>query len=189
QFQLPINTLGRLTDPTQFADIILKAGPGAAPSASPAAQAMPGSKGQVQGPGTPPMLSAQGGPASAPATGKPAPAATRRTRPPDVGQIELGAQQYAQVCPLDARPSVALTIYQLPGSNALQTAEGVYAKMEELKKRFPVGLDYRIVYDTTPFIRESVAEVFHTLRDAVILVAIVVLLFLQDWRAMILPMI
>ena len=84
---------------------------------------------------------------------------------------------------------MALSIYQLPGSNALDTADGVYAKMKELKTRFPDGLDYQIVYDTTPFIRESVNEVFNTLRDAVILVAIVVLVFLQDWRAMILPMI
>src|SRR5439155_17753676 len=96
---------------------------------------------------------------------------------------------YDQSCTLDGRPSVALSIYQLPGSNALDTAGGVYAKMAELKTRFPEGLDYRIVYDTTPFVRESVSEVFKTLRDAVILVAIVVLLFLQDWRAMILPMI
>src|SRR5439155_807711 len=84
---------------------------------------------------------------------------------------------------------VVLSIFQLPGSNALETAGGVYTKMKELKTRFPDGLDYQIVYDTTPFIRESVYEVFYTLRDAVILVAIVVLLFLQDWRAMILPMI
>jgi multidrug efflux pump len=103
--------------------------------------------------------------------------------------VQLGSQQYDQSCTLNGRPSVALSIYQLPGSNALETANGVYAKMRELKTRFPDGLDYKIVYDTTPFIRESVAEVFHTLRDAVILVAIVVLLFLQDWRAMILPMI
>jgi multidrug efflux pump len=103
--------------------------------------------------------------------------------------VQRGSQQYDQSCTLDGRPSVALSIYQLPGSNALDTANGVYAKMRELKTRFPQGLEYRIVYDTTPFIRESVAEVFHTLRDAVILVAIVVLLFLQDWRAMILPMI
>src|SRR5207253_8875404 len=71
----------------------------------------------------------------------------------------------------------------------LQTASGVYAKMKELKSRFPEGLDYEIVYDTTPFIRESVNEVFSTLRDAVLLVAVVVLFFLQDWKAMILPMI
>jgi len=103
--------------------------------------------------------------------------------------VQLGSQQYDQSCTLNGQPSVALSIYQLPGSNALETAEGVYAKMRELKTRFPDDLDYRIVYDTTPFIRESVNEVFHTLRDAVILVAIVVLLFLQDWRAMILPMI
>jgi multidrug efflux pump subunit AcrB len=103
--------------------------------------------------------------------------------------VERGAQQYDQSCTLDGRPSVALSIYQLPGSNALETAGGVYAKMKELKARFPDGLDYKIVYDTTPFIRESVNEVFYTLRDAVILVAIVVLVFLQDWRAMILPMI
>jgi multidrug efflux pump len=103
--------------------------------------------------------------------------------------VQLGSQQYDQSCTLDGKPSVALSIYQLPGSNALETANGVYAKMRELQKRFPAGLDYKIVYDTTPFIRESVDEVFNTLRDAVILVAIVVLLFLQDWRAMILPMI
>ena len=90
---------------------------------------------------------------------------------------------------MDGKPSVALCIYQLPGSNALETAAGVYAKMKDLKTRFPGGLDYEIVYDTTPFIRESVNEVFYTLRDAVILVAIVVLVFLQDWKAMILPMI
>ena len=84
---------------------------------------------------------------------------------------------------------MALSIYQLPGSNALDTASGVYAKMKELKKRFPDGLDYKIVYDTTPFIRESVNEVFNTLRDAIILVAIVVLVFLQNWRAAIIPLI
>ena len=74
-------------------------------------------------------------------------------------------------------------------ANALDTANGVYAKMRDLETRFPDGLKYEIVYDTTPFVRESVNEVFITLRDAVILVAIVVLLFLQDWKAMILPMI
>jgi multidrug efflux pump len=103
--------------------------------------------------------------------------------------VQLGSQQYDRSCTLGRQPSVVLSIFQLPGSNALNTAKGVYAKMKELKARFPDGLDYKIVYDTTPFIRESVNEVFHTLRDAVILVAIVVLLFLQDWRAMILPMI
>jgi multidrug efflux pump subunit AcrB len=103
--------------------------------------------------------------------------------------VQLGSQQYGQSCTLDGNPSVALSIFQLPGSNALDTASGVQAKMKELKTRFPAGVDYQIVYDTTPFIRDSVNEVFYTLRDAVILVAIVVLVFLQDWRAMILPMI
>ncbi len=103
--------------------------------------------------------------------------------------VQLGSQQYDQSCTLDGQPSVALSIYQLPGTNALATASAVRAKMAELKSRFPAGLDYKIVYDTTPFIRESVNEVFWTLLEAVILVAIVVLLFLQDWRAMILPMI
>jgi hydrophobe/amphiphile efflux-1 (HAE1) family protein len=84
---------------------------------------------------------------------------------------------------------VALSIYQLPGTNALDTADAVRAKMEELKGRFPDGLEYRIVYDTTPFVRQSVNEVFHTLRDAVILVAIVVLLFLQNWRAVLIPLV
>ena len=107
----------------------------------------------------------------------------------DVARVELGSRQYDQSCTLDGRPSVAVSIYQLSGSNALETADGVYAKMKELKTRFPDGLDYQIVYDTTPFIRESVNEVWKTLRDAVILVGIVVLVFLQDWKAMILPMI
>jgi hydrophobe/amphiphile efflux-1 (HAE1) family protein len=76
----------------------------------------------------------------------------------------------------------------LPGANAIDTAEGVYKKMTELKKRFPEGMDYQIVYDTTPFIRDSVNEVFKTLRDAIILVALVVLVFLQNWRAAIIPL-
>jgi multidrug efflux pump subunit AcrB len=104
-------------------------------------------------------------------------------------RIELGSQQYDQACTLDRHPSVALSIYQLPGFNALNTADHVRAKMRELKTSFPEGLDYQIVYDTTPFIRESIAEVRRTLLIAVILVAIVVLFFLQDWKAMILPMI
>ena len=80
-------------------------------------------------------------------------------------------------------------IFQLPGTNALDLADRVKAKMRELATRFPRGLRYAIVVDTTPFIRESVQEVFHTLRDAVLLVAFVVLLFLQDWRSLLLPVI
>jgi multidrug efflux pump subunit AcrB len=107
----------------------------------------------------------------------------------DVSRTELGALAYDQICTLDGRPSVALSIYQLPGSNALDTAELVRSKMEELRGRFPDGLDYAIVYDTTPFIQESINEVFHALRDAVILVAIVVLVFLQGWRAAVIPLV
>jgi len=107
----------------------------------------------------------------------------------DVARVELGAQGYDQACTLDGMPTVALSVYQRPGSNALATANAVRAKMEELKERFPEGLDYAIVYDTTPFITESVSEVFKTLRDAVILVALVVLLFLQNWRSALIPLV
>jgi multidrug efflux pump len=107
----------------------------------------------------------------------------------DVSRTELGAKSQDQLLTLDGKPSVGLAIFQLPGSNALDTADRVRAKMRELEKRFPLGLKYAIVYDTTPFIRESVSEVFKTLRDAVILVAIVVLLFLQDWKSLLLPVI
>ncbi len=113
----------------------------------------------------------------------------RIVRLADVANIELGAQAYDQTCTLNGRPSVALPIYQLPGSNALETAQRVRNKMEELKQRFPDGVDYAIVYDTTPFINQSIREVFKTLRDAVILVAVVVLLFLQNWRSAIIPLV
>jgi multidrug efflux pump subunit AcrB len=113
----------------------------------------------------------------------------RLVRLSDVANIELGAQAYDQACTLNGQPSVALSIYQLPGSNALETAKHVRAKMEELKSRFPDGVDYAIVYDTTPFINQSIHEVFNTLRDATILVAIVVLLFLQNWRSAIIPLV
>jgi hydrophobe/amphiphile efflux-1 (HAE1) family protein len=147
-FQLTLTTVGRLLDPEQFADIILKV--------------------------TPPASTPQG---------------TGITRLRDVARIELGAQQYDQSCTLDQEPAVALSIYQLPGSNAISTAGAVYAKMEELAARFPDGLHYKIVYDTTPFIRQSITEVFKTLRDAILLVALVVLLFLQNWRATIIPLV
>jgi multidrug efflux pump subunit AcrB len=168
QFQLTINTRGRLTDPEEFGNIILKAGTGTSTTGGSTTAA-----------------------SSATTTGMTGPVAQSVgiVYLRDVARVERGSQQYDQSCTLDGKPSVALSVYQLPGYNAIQTAEAVYAKMKELKTRFPDGIDYKIVYDTTPFIRESVYEVFRTLRDAVILVAIVVLLFLQDWRAMILPMI
>ncbi len=141
-FQYTMSTLGRLTEPEQFGDIILSTG----------------DNGEV-------------------------------TYLKDVARIELGARSQDQTLALDGNPSVGLAIFQLPGSNALQVGDSIKAKMRELSQRFPLGLNYAIVYDTTPFIRESVADVFKTLRDAVILVAIVVLLFLQDWKALLLPII
>ena len=113
----------------------------------------------------------------------------RLVRLRDVANIEMGALEYDQTCTLNGMPSVALSIYQLPGSNALDVASEVKKKMAELHERFPEGMDYKIVYDTTPFIYESIKEVFKTLRDAVILVAIVVLLFLQNWRSAIIPLV
>jgi multidrug efflux pump len=107
----------------------------------------------------------------------------------DVSRIELGARSQDTRSRLDGRPSAGIGIFQLPGSNALDTADRVKAQMRELESRFPRGVKYAIVYDTTPFIQESVDEVFVTLRDAVILVALVVLLFLQDWKSLLLPLI
>ncbi len=141
-FQYTMTTLGRLREPEQFGDIVVKTGDGG-----------------------------------------------ETTRLKDVARTELGAKNQNTRCLLDGKPSVGLAVYQLPGSNALATADLVRERMDELKLKFRKGLEYAIVYDTTPFVKESVTEVFHTLRDAVILVAIVILLFLQDWRSVILPLI
>ncbi len=191
QFQLTINTTGRLTDPEQFANIVVKAGGsgsgrgGSTATGTTAGAGTSGAATSSSGSGTSGSVA---GPAS-PSTGIVLLKDVVTRLPNGQPRVELGSQQYDQSATLDGQPSVALSIFQLPGSNALDTAKGIYAKMRELKSRFLDDLDYQIVYDTTPFIRESVNEVFYTLRDAVILVAIVVLLFLQDWRAMILPMI
>jgi multidrug efflux pump len=189
QFQETITTKGRLVDPDEFEQIILKSvvdtittGTGAGGASGSGASSSGSSGSDATGSG-----SAQSMNTASSTTDTSTSTAIVTLK--DVARVERGAQSYDQSCTLDGRPSVALNIYALPGSNALDTAKGVYAKMKDLKTRFPDGLDYKIVYDTTPFIRESVNEVFNTLRDAVILVAIVVLLFLQDWRAMILPMI
>jgi len=112
------------------------------------------------------------------------------TRIRDVGRVELGAKSQDQACTLDGKPSVGLAVFQMPGSNAVATADLVRAKMEQLKERqFPAGLDYAIVYDTTPFIRESIREVVKALFDAIVLVGIVVLLFLQKWRSTVIPLV
>jgi hydrophobe/amphiphile efflux-1 (HAE1) family protein len=201
QFQLTINTRGRLIDPDEFADIIVKVGQGG-PAGAAAAQATIGG-GTTSGTANSSASTAAGtsGTATTP-TGQASAIVRVRdvvTPPRDVidengntmtvGGVQLGAQQYDQTATLDGKPTVGLTIFGLPGANALETAAGVRAKMEELKKRFPEGVDYQIVYDTTPFIRQSVNEVFRTLLDAVLLVALVVLVFLQSWRAAIIPLV
>jgi multidrug efflux pump len=106
----------------------------------------------------------------------------------DVARIELGASDYALRSLLDNKPAVALPIAQLPGSNALATSDAIRSTMAELKKNFPEGLDYRIVYDPTVFVRESINAVVHTLLEAIVLVVLVVILFLQTWRASIIPL-
>ncbi|HUQ69618.1 MAG TPA: efflux RND transporter permease subunit [Planctomycetaceae bacterium] len=142
-FQLTINTLGRLLEPEQFADVIIKTG----------------ETGQI-------------------------------VRVRDIGRVELGAKNYDVSSLLDGKPSVTLAVFQMPGSNALGTADNIRRVMEEIKKnQFKSGVDYEIVYDTTVFIDESVHEVYKTLFEAFVLVFIVVLVFLQDWRATLLPMI
>ncbi|PQO47625.1 efflux RND transporter permease subunit [Blastopirellula marina] len=142
ELQLTMTTLGRLEDPEQFADIVIKTG----------------SDGQI-------------------------------TRIRDVAEVELGAKNLNTSSRMDGKASVSLGVFQLPGSNALDVGDLVKRRMKQLRTDFPPGLEYEIAYDTTPFITESVHEVFKTLRDAVILVAIVVLFFLQDWKAVMLPMI
>jgi multidrug efflux pump len=141
QFQYTVSALGRLTDPQQFADIVVKTG----------------------GDG-------------------------RLTRVRDVARVELGAADYSAATSYNGQPSVGIGIFQLPGSNAIQTADAVYARMEELKRNFPPGIDYAIPYDTTIFVRHSIKDVVVTLLEAVGLVVIVVLVFLQSWRASLIPL-
>lgn len=141
-FQLAINSQGRLSSEEQFGDIIVKATP----------------DGEV-------------------------------TQLRDVARLELGAGEYALRSLLDNKQAVAIPIFLQPGANALDLARDVRATMAELKKRFPEGLDYSIVYDPTVFVSESIAAVIHTLLEATLLVVIVVLLFLQTWRAALIPII
>ena len=106
----------------------------------------------------------------------------------DVARIELGAGSYALHSLLNNKTAVAIPIFQTPGANALQLSKDVRAKMEELKKNFPEGLDYNVVYDPTVFVRHSIEAVIHTLLEAILLVVIVVIIFLQTWRAAIIPL-
>ena len=107
----------------------------------------------------------------------------------DVGRVQLGAKNEDVSSRVDGHPISNLAVFQLPDANALDTADLVKAKIAELRKEFPPGVDYMIRYDTTPFIRESINEVFKTLLDSVVLVALVVLVFLQNWRSSIIPLI
>ncbi len=106
----------------------------------------------------------------------------------DVSRIELGAQTYALQGRLNGKPSALLAIYQLPGTNAVKTAQGVRALMEEAKTRFPEGLDYVIPLDTTLAVTEGLREIEHTLFEAIALVILVVFIFLQGWRATLIPL-
>ena len=106
----------------------------------------------------------------------------------DVARVELSAGSYSLRSLLNNKRAVALPIFQTPGANALQLSTDVRAKMEELKKNFPNGIDYAVVYDPTTFVRHSIEAVIHTLAEAVLLVVIVVILFLQTWRASIIPL-
>ena len=140
-FQLAINTKGRLIDEADFENIIVRSD----------------DTGQV-------------------------------VRLRDVARVELGSDNYALRAMLNGRTAVAIPIYQRPGSNAIAISDAVRAKMAELKKSFPQGIDYDVAYDPTVFVRGSITAVVHTLLEAIVLVVLVVILFLQTWRASIIPL-
>jgi multidrug efflux pump len=107
----------------------------------------------------------------------------------DVAKVDLGSNNYALRSLLDNKPAVALPIFARPGSNAIQISDEVRATMAQLKQDFPQGVDYSIVYDPTVFVRGSIEAVAHTLLEAILLVVLVVILFLQTWRASIIPLV
>ncbi|MFM9958980.1 MAG: efflux RND transporter permease subunit [Phycisphaerales bacterium] len=139
-FELTVNTLGRLSDPEQFADIIIKR--------------------------------EEGG---------------RVVRVRDVARVELGARDYTTMARFNGLPAAVMPIYQLPGANLMATAQAVEKKLEELKKDFPEGLEGKLFYDSSMFIKSSMKEVQHTILEAFVLVFLVVLVFLQNFRATIIP--
>jgi hydrophobic/amphiphilic exporter-1 (mainly G- bacteria), HAE1 family len=145
-FQYTVTTKGRLKDPAEFAEIIVKS--------------TPGESGDL---------------------------GSRLTRIKDVARVELGGQVYDQWCDVSGRNAAGIAIYQLPGANALEVADNIIKAMDELKKSFPAGMEYSTPYDTTIFVRESIQEVYKTLFEAGVLVLIVILVFLQDWRATLVP--
>src|SRR5215475_7514782 len=140
-FQISVQTLGRLTSPEEFSNIVIKQTP------------------------------------------------TAIVRVKDIATVELAAQDYSTNSYLDLNPAIALGIFQRPGSNALATAKAIKTTMDDLAKRFPEGLKYDIVYNPTQFIQQSVEAVQSTIGEAIILVVLVVILFLQTWRAAIIPIV
>ncbi len=139
-FELSVQTQGRLIEPEQFANVVVKSGV----------------DGQI-------------------------------VRIKDIGRVELGAQSYVTKGYLRDKPAIALPIFQRPGSNAIETADAIIAEMQRLSTSFPKGLAYEIVYNPTEFVEQSVAAVLQTLLEAVVLVVLVIMLFLQTWRATIVP--
>ena len=109
------------------------------------------------------------------------------TRVRDVGWVELGAQTYSQIFSLNNKPSVGIGVFQSPGANALEVEKAVEAKMAALAKAFPQDIKYDTPFDTTKFVAASIKEVYKTLIEAGLLVLVVILIFLQDWRAMLVP--
>ena len=109
------------------------------------------------------------------------------TRLRDVARVELGAQTYSQIFTLNGKPAAGIGIFLLPGANALQVEKAVKAKMAELARVFPQGLASATPFDTTVFVNESIREVYKTLIEAAVLVLLVISIFLQDWRAMLIP--
>jgi multidrug efflux pump len=105
----------------------------------------------------------------------------------DVARVDLGAKDYTVISRLDGKPAINIGIFQAPGTNALDISKRVRAEMERLKQRFPPGVDYRIIYDTTMFVKEAIYSVMETIIEAFLLVVIVVLVFLQSWRSTLIP--
>ena len=109
------------------------------------------------------------------------------TRVRDIGRVELGAQTYGQIFKLNDRPAAGIAVFQAPGANALNVEETVRKRVDELSREFPQGLKAEIPFNTTLFVDEAIKEVYKTLIEAALLVLVVILLFLQDWRAMLIP--
>jgi HAE1 family hydrophobic/amphiphilic exporter-1 len=112
----------------------------------------------------------------------------RIVRLKDVARVELGGEFYQSFGSLGGKPASVILLYMLPGANQVETANGVYRALAELRKNFPAGIDYKITYDTTPAVTASIEEIVHTLFEAILLVVLVVFLFLQNWRATLIPL-